>query len=264
MKLLLLLRTCLLLLTFATAAALASAADPHASAGVPPTADLLAKLYPDHASFLEGASPATAQPNETAAARPLASLDRTDANEVFLVPATPSVPALFLQIAPNRRPVLPPSLEGTGQYLSLEETSRTLQALQELRPPAPVPAVPSLPSGRATVAMTHLSTATLTRPLDLPGFLAAALRGPLKYNPQRLPSVEAMARQINPDAVLINNAEIEEIARKLKIDARRARFIIEFRQAYGSFKHLEDLTQVNGISDSMLKAWEERELIVLE
>jgi competence protein ComEA len=67
-----------------------------------------------------------------------------------------------------------------------------------------------------------------------------------------------------PEPVHVNKADAETLARELKIDARRARFIIEFRQAYGSFKSPEDLAQVYGITDAMLQDWEDRGRIALD
>jgi competence ComEA-like helix-hairpin-helix protein len=112
--------------------------------------------------------------------------------------------------------------------------------------------------------MQTLTTETLTRPLVSPilattssGAPLLALADPYAGNP--LPS-----RMVRPDMVAINHAGADEMMHKLKIDARRARFIMEFRQAYGPFARLEDLAQVNGITDTMLRSWEERDVIVLD
>jgi competence ComEA-like helix-hairpin-helix protein len=267
MKLLKLIRTCLLLATLATAAVSAPAGgeDPVAESP-PPSAELLARLYPAHAPYLQvdhgaGDTSASAPDAAQTAARDASHSEEHGETTGPKIPATPAIETF----GPRLAPALPPSLdEGLAVASAYDTTSATLQALQELRPPVRTPTVPRLPEAGPRYAMHDLTTGSLTGSLDLPAFLAAAIGLPSQNDFMFQRGGEANARPIRPDAVLINKAELEEIVQKLKIDARRARFIMEFRQAHGSFEHLEDLTQVNGISDSMLKAWEDRELIVLD
>jgi competence ComEA-like helix-hairpin-helix protein len=62
----------------------------------------------------------------------------------------------------------------------------------------------------------------------------------------------------------INHADADEIRQKLRIDARRARLIIEFRQTYGPFRYPDDVREVNGITDQMVQVWEEQDLLALD
>jgi DNA uptake protein ComE-like DNA-binding protein len=65
----------------------------------------------------------------------------------------------------------------------------------------------------------------------------------------------------NPDGVWINSAPALELERKLRLDARRARMIVEYRTTYGPFTTPDDLSQVTGITDDMVRRWESSDLI---
>jgi len=62
--------------------------------------------------------------------------------------------------------------------------------------------------------------------------------------------------------VRVNRAGAGELREKLKLDARRARNIVEFRELYGPFQRPEDLSQVSGITDDMVRGWEEQKLLI--
>ncbi|WP_115718738.1 ComEA family DNA-binding protein [Gallaecimonas mangrovi] len=56
-------------------------------------------------------------------------------------------------------------------------------------------------------------------------------------------------------AININSASAEDIAHNLKgVGAKKAALIIEYREAHGPFKNLEDLKKVKGIGDKLLSA----------
>ncbi|EKE76688.1 ComEA family DNA-binding protein [Gallaecimonas xiamenensis] len=64
----------------------------------------------------------------------------------------------------------------------------------------------------------------------------------------------AMAPMV-AETVDINSASAEEIARILKgVGAKKAALIVEYREAHGPFKSLEDLKAVKGIGDKLLDA----------
>jgi hypothetical protein len=81
------------------------------------------------------------------------------------------------------------------------------------------------------------------------------------------PSGSAAASRTAADGgkrLAINHADADEIRQKLRIDARRARLIIEFRQTYGPFRYPDDVREVNGITDQMVQVWEEQDLLALD
>lgn len=73
----------------------------------------------------------------------------------------------------------------------------------------------------------------------------------------------AMLTQVNlPRAPLrINSADEAALMHGLKLDARRARLIIEFRDTYGPYRRPDDLAGVNGIGDDMVRRWEDAGLL---
>jgi competence ComEA-like helix-hairpin-helix protein len=64
--------------------------------------------------------------------------------------------------------------------------------------------------------------------------------------------------------VQVNSASIYELMESLGIDARRARLITQFRTSYGRFKDPEDLAQVSGITDDMIRRWEKQNLLIFD
>ena len=62
------------------------------------------------------------------------------------------------------------------------------------------------------------------------------------------PSVESSTTQ---KAVSINTASAEELALALKgVGVKKAQAIVEWRQEYGDFQHVEELQEVKGIGQS--------------
>jgi hypothetical protein len=64
------------------------------------------------------------------------------------------------------------------------------------------------------------------------------------------------------EGVRVNGAGAGELGERLKLDGRRARNIVEFRELYGPFQRPEDLSQVSGITDDMVRHWEEQRLLI--
>jgi len=62
-------------------------------------------------------------------------------------------------------------------------------------------------------------------------------------------------------AVDINHANVDELASLNQIGVKKAQAIIEFREANGPFKTLEDLTQVKGIGRSTIEKNRSRLLV---
>lgn len=59
----------------------------------------------------------------------------------------------------------------------------------------------------------------------------------------------------------VNKADQDELMETLELDARRARYIVEFRTIFGAFGSPEDLVQVAGINDTDVIAWEKQGLL---
>lgn len=75
-------------------------------------------------------------------------------------------------------------------------------------------------------------------------------------------TTETLAEPLPPDPrVAVNEAVESVLIEKLEIGARRARYLVEFRQIYGPFTKPEDLSQVPGITDSMALEWEKADLV---
>lgn len=62
----------------------------------------------------------------------------------------------------------------------------------------------------------------------------------------------------------INEAEKDEVMELLKLDARRARILIEFRTVHGKFRTPEDLAQVSGIDDDDVLRWENQRILIFD
>ena len=57
----------------------------------------------------------------------------------------------------------------------------------------------------------------------------------------------------NEESVNINTADAEDLTKLFGIGEKRASDIIEYREKNGSFRSIEELTNVNGISESVLQ-----------
>lgn len=57
----------------------------------------------------------------------------------------------------------------------------------------------------------------------------------------------------NEESVNINTADAEELTKLFGIGEKRASDIIEYREKNGRFRSIEELTNVNGISESVLQ-----------
>jgi hypothetical protein len=103
------------------------------------------------------------------------------------------------------------------------------------------------------------STSTLAQLLDQPPAPAVRLGG-------EEPAAAAGARPApaQPRRVRLNAAPAAELMEKLKIDARRARLIVEFRELFGPFRTPEDLGQVTGLNDLMIRQWESAGMLDFE
>lgn len=142
---------------------------------------------------------------------------------------------------------------------------RLTTATVTLRPKSLKPDLrPALPPAQGA---TPFSSATLARltipvlPLELARMLALPelFRG-LSKTSATLP-LAALPGLTAPGGVRINSADEQELRTRLKLDGIRARNIIEFRTHYGPFKHLDDLSQVSGITQEMVKKWDDQNLL---
>ena len=98
--------------------------------------------------------------------------------------------------------------------------------------------------------LAQLSTLTLSlMAISLPSYAEELAQQ--KSTPQ--------AQQVQ--AVDINHANVDELASLNQIGVKKAQAIIEFREANGPFKTLEDLTQVKGIGRSTIEKNRSRLLV---
>jgi DNA uptake protein ComE-like DNA-binding protein len=126
-------------------------------------------------------------------------------------------------------------------------------------------------SARQDARSTRTVAASSLKGLDLGKLMPVAGRSETTGTTTTIPKVSlpvslagaqgAAPAAIRPAAVPVNRAEAREIMEKLKIDARRARLIVEFRKMYGRFRRPEDLGQVTGITDEMVRRWEGQDLL---
>lgn len=68
-------------------------------------------------------------------------------------------------------------------------------------------------------------------------------------------------QDLDDTRVPVNSAGTDRLIEALLLDSRRARLLVEFRDVHGPFTRPEDLAQVNGITDDMIRVWEERHLL---
>lgn len=78
-----------------------------------------------------------------------------------------------------------------------------------------------------------------------------------KYNDigtMTIPAVSASTAEtsVKAEAVNINTADINELTKLHGIGEKRAADIIEYREKNGKFRTVEELTNINGISNSVL------------
>ncbi len=79
-----------------------------------------------------------------------------------------------------------------------------------------------------------------------------------KYNPVEASFTVAKTTQNGNDSVTddgkinINTADVEELAQLELIGEKKAQAIIEYREKNGRFRSVDELTNVNGISDAVL------------
>jgi DNA uptake protein ComE-like DNA-binding protein len=159
---------------------------------------------------------------------------------------TVAPPAPSPTSASGREPATP--MQGAGATAMAETARQAAPAMQ----------LAASSDGKTTLTTTQSGPIKLVVIPSFASVASTAARG--QASSAVLP---APAGDVNPNAVDVNRANAAQLAKKLKIDARRARLIIEFRQAYGPFKSPEDLAQVFGITDEMLLAWEKGGLIAL-
>ena len=242
----------------------ATPATPQAEAGV-----LLDSLYP-------GGVPADAQPKPRAAAASASTtLTRTaDASTSGSTGTATLSPAGTLLVRRARRPAV--RLGGTTPTKTLAlattttttmtttSTSTTTRTLRRLTPTTGTLTSNTLASNRSSSPSVHLDAndALTTQSRALRS--TANSSGTLNTTSSAAVVLPPPGSPPNPEGVWINRATPAELQHKLKLDARRARLLVEFRKTFGPFKTPEDLTQVSGITGDMVKIWESNELLFFD
>ena len=226
---------------------------------------LLDQLYPNQSDLLRSLSATTT----TKEALPATHVDRTG-------DAKNEKKRAGSMIIYGRRPVLPTiTTKGDGigttstqlvtkvnganntmhrrlkSDLLTTETLRRLQQAQTLLPDVPLALLTPLQSRAPRMPVT---AASVIRPASVTT-VESAPSAPL-------PNLTNKAVPAGGDnAASVNTATVEELMEKLKLDARRARLVVQFRILYGPFKTPEDLAQVSGITDDMVLQWEDEDLL---
>lgn len=120
-------------------------------------------------------------------------------------------------------------------------------------------AVPTSASRAALPAVSALNPAWLIKPQ--PGVTAQAAPA-LPSMPSTNSGTPAVPTAGRP--VRVNHADPAELRAALKLDPIRARHIIQFRATHGPFKEPDDLAQVSGVSEEMVRQWDERDLLIFD
>ncbi|HOE95014.1 MAG TPA: helix-hairpin-helix domain-containing protein [Candidatus Sumerlaeota bacterium] len=197
-----------------------------------------------------------------------------------------SSPSLLDRLYPDRQ-TAEPVIDLSGlDTADTQVPSSSAPAAETAAPPGPARLILRRPAPSAQPTEDRPSTATATLAADEPttaqapvGLAPAELAAMLKATPmpRRLPppaidlgtlaeaattdedrptTATRTADAPPPAPVRVNVASQQELARNLRIDPRRARLIIQFRETYGPFRGPDDLEQVTGITDGMVRAWE--------
>lgn len=85
-----------------------------------------------------------------------------------------------------------------------------------------------------------------------------------KYNPIRTDFITSQTQSTTEpflDAVNINTANISELCTLKGIGEKKAKLIIEYREANGKFKTVEELCCISGISEKLIKDNEGRIIV---
>lgn len=125
-------------------------------------------------------------------------------------------------------------------------------------------------SGKLTSATAALTTGALAALPGVPALDPTWLKKPqpdVNAQPALAADPAASAPPAVPTAgrpVRVNHADAQELRAALKLDPTRARYIIQFRTVHGRFKEPDDLAQVSGINEEMVKQWDERNLLIFD
>jgi len=214
---------------------------------------------------------ATGRTEPASSEPPAATYPRAEALLMRLYPDGKAGGALRAQAsspAVGVRPAMPAVLPSRSG-----DAATSPPATAVLRDPRPIPPMADAPPVAVEWPPVSLNWPPASSPLAQPTAPAITPSAAASWSVTTMPSAKRAdagtgaprrAQALAPQAVAVNRADAGELERKLNIDARRARFIIEFRRAYGPFKRPEDLTQVYGITDAMLALWEQGDRLVLE
>lgn len=128
--------------------------------------------------------------------------------------------------------------------------------------------VPTSNSARANLELIDLTTLIKDAvPKTTPSLASSSptvdLHDLLDHSKNEVPASE-QAPRVAPLKVRVNSAGPMELIEKLRLDARRARLIVQFRRLYGGFRNPDDLAQVQGIHDELIVQWEEENLLSFE
>jgi hypothetical protein len=180
---------------------------------------------------------------------------------------TPPVPSVRLleQLYPGQLPVILAATPTPGPEIVTTATLRIRRPPPSATPStsgtlragdrASTPTVRLLPFPVQLLETPAPTTHTLTTPTSGPAIVPSVRLAPDdRATSSTLPTRPA-------ERIRINVATADQIMEKLKIDARRARLIVEFRTLYGPFRRPEDLNQVSGINDLMVRQWESAGLL---
>jgi DNA uptake protein ComE-like DNA-binding protein len=240
-----------MLLPWAAGPWVARAAESATSSTSALRADLTDQMLRALAAAPELAPRAAARPSTaTQKMASSAKLPPRPAKMVITARPTSATMALRQAIRPK------PTLAGSGATSTTRRAPASLQRPRVALPP--------------TLAANLATTTAPPRPATLPLRTTSSLASPPELNPALLALAAAPRPAPAPTpamsvaAVRINRAGEEELREKLKLDGTRARLVVQFRTLYGAFKTPEDLSQVSGITEEMVKGWDEERILYFD
>ena len=110
--------------------------------------------------------------------------------------------------------------------------------------------IPRTETARREHMFILLSLAAATCCAALAFYFAAPLKA---QEPQRMPDTTNLEQYVLVD---LNTADLEALCTLPGVGESRARAILEYREQYGPFEQLSDVTVIPGLTESVANSWD--------